>query len=419
MALIDTPPMDSRRVLADGFWRAAVVTLALLPVGMAIAHRSSPVYVILSAVLCLIASGIEGRLDTLLRNLRSALLSPLGLAVIAFFVWGLMSIGWSEFRLLSLRAFGEFWLPISAVLVLALLLPEKIKPPMFWLLAGAFVLAAIIMLVELKTGMALRRAFKVRSDTYIFNRPVLTLLMLILPLTAWVLSCVRRGWIYGLGLLALLAVLELRSESEAAMLGLAIVCIAFPLAWFLPRLVFALAGLGFLAAFCLSPFIGFISAQVMTPAMHQQLASGHSKDREQLWQSFGYVVQEDPLLGGGFGVSPRMPDTEVAQKVPATHRRMLNIGHPHNAALQIWVELGVVGAVLSLLIAFLTLRSLWNMPHLTRSASMALMAGAAPVALVGHGAWQGWWAASLGAAIIWMQAASRFQAETKPCPSSM
>lgn len=414
MALIDAPATDSRHLVAEGFWRAAIVSLALLPVGMAIAHRSSPVYVLLSTVFGLIALGVEGRLRFVLQDLRLALTSPLGLVVIAFFAWCLVSISWSEFKLVSWRAFGEFWLPIAAVLVLALILPEKITRPMFWLLACTFALAAIMMVAELRTGMFIRRTIKVRADTFIFNRPVLSLLMLFLPLTAWILGCVRKGWIYGLGLLALLTALELQSESDAAVLGLAIVGVTFPMAWYAPRLTFTLAALGFLAAVCLSPFIGFISAQLITPAMHQKMASSHSKEREQLWQSFGYVVQQKPLFGTGFGVSPRMLDTTVAKKVPFKHRWMLNIGHPHNAALQIWVELGAVGAVLALGIALLTLRMLWNLPHLSRSASLALMAGAAPVALVGHGAWQGWWAASLGAAIIWMQAASRFQTETKP-----
>jgi exopolysaccharide production protein ExoQ len=29
------------------------------------------------------------------------------------------------------------------------------------------------------------------------------------------------------------------------------------------------------------------------------------------------------------------------------------------------------------------------------------------VSLVGHGAWQGWWAASLGTAVVWFRVAAR------------
>ena len=32
---------------------------------------------------------------------------------------------------------------------------------------------------------------------------------------------------------------------------------------------------------------------------------------------------------------------------------------------------------------------------------------ACAVSLVGHGAWQGWWAASLGTAVVWFRVAAR------------
>ena len=34
---------------------------------------------------------------------------------------------------------------------------------------------------------------------------------------------------------------------------------------------------------------------------------------------------------------------------------------------------------------------------------LALLGGVAAVSLVGHGAWQGWWAAAVGAAIVWFR----------------
>jgi O-antigen ligase len=151
----------------------------------------------------------------------------------------------------------------------------------------------------------------------------------------------------------------------------------------------------------------------MIPAsMHQMLASGHSRERVALWTSFGAVVRKQPFMGGGFNVSPHMAETAVAKKVPARQRRMLAIGHPHNAALQIWTELGAVGAVLALGIVLLILYYVALQPHPIGSMSLALIAGATPVALVGHGAWQGWWAASLGSAIIWLLVVNRLRSET-------
>ena len=92
---------------------------------------------------------------------------------------------------------------------------------------------------------------------------------------------------------------------------------------------------------------------------------------------------------------------------------MLAIGHPHNAPLQIWVELGAVGAALALAVLLLLLREVARQPLPAASASLSLIGGVAAVALVGHGAWQGWWAAAIGGAILWMLA-SRRTPETKP-----
>jgi O-antigen ligase len=93
---------------------------------------------------------------------------------------------------------------------------------------------------------------------------------------------------------------------------------------------------------------------------------------------------------------------------------MLAIGHPHSTPLQIWVELGAVGAAIALVVLLLVLRNIRRQSHLIRSLSLSLFAGATAAAMVGHGAWQGWWAASLGAAVVWMLALRKTRLETMP-----
>lgn len=419
MKLLDTIPPDSfgsagQTRLAHRLWHASALVLAVTPVGMVIAHRSSPAFIGVSAALALAAVMAEGRMRQFLREAASDLTSPLAIGVLIFFGWCFASIGWSEFKMTSLIGFGEFWLPIAAVFVLSLTLARHIPPRMFTILTGAFLLACIMILVELWTDLALRRAVGLRADSFIFNRPVLTLLMLVPPLIAWYLGQKSRGWLYGLGLLIVLTATALQSESNAAVLGLIVIGLAVPFAWYAPRLTCGLAAIAFLAALGISPIFGPVTNHLIPKSMHRTLASGHSRERVALWTSFGAAVRKQPYLGGGFNVSPHMAETTVAQKVPIKQRRMLAIGHPHNAALQIWTELGAVGAVLALGIIFMILYYVALQPHPIGSVSLALIAGAAPVALVGHGAWQGWWAASLGSAIIWLLAANRLRSETAP-----
>jgi hypothetical protein len=42
---------------------------------------------------------------------------------------------------------------------------------------------------------------------------------------------------------------------------------------------------------------------------------------------------------------------------------------------------------------------------------LGLMAGVAAVSLVGHGAWQGWWPAAIGAAVVWFRFARQHARE--------
>jgi O-antigen ligase len=400
--------------LAEGLWRAASAALALMPVGMAIAHRSSPVFLVASAVFSLGAAAAEGRLRQVLREGFAALASPLGAAVLAFLAWSLVSVGWSEFKAASLLAFGEFWLPVAAAFVLSHTLAWRMTRSGFWLLAGAFVLACAMMVFELRTGLSLRRTLGLRSNTFIFNRTVLTLLVLTPPLVAWLLGHARYGWLWAAALVAILCGTALASDSGAAVLGLFVAGLVFPAAWFAPRLVRGAAAVAFAVALIAAPLIGPVGRDLIPASLHQRMAQGHSRERVDLWLSFGAAVREQPFLGAGFGVSPRIALTSVAQKVPKEQRTMLAIGHPHNASLQIWVELGAMGVALALAVVLTLLCTVACEPRLMASASMALIAGAATVALVGHGAWQGWWAASLGGAILWMLASTRTRPETKP-----
>ncbi len=146
--------------------------------------------------------------------------------------------------------------------------------------------------------------------------------------------------------------------------------------------------------------------------MHERLANDHSRDRIDIWLSFGDAIRQDPVLGAGFGISTVMNRTSMAGKVVPEHRELLGVGHPHNAAIQVWAELGIVGVVLTLMIILQVLRAISRQRRVVAAASLALLAGASAVALVGHGAWQGWWAASLAAAIVWLLALRRTELET-------
>ena len=120
--------------------------------------------------------------------------------------------------------------------------------------------------------------------------------------------------------------------------------------------------------------------------------------------SFGAAVAADPWRGAGYGTSGRFQDAPVAERIEPEMRFMLAVGHPHHSFLQVWAELGIVGATLAALVLVLTLRALSAWRTVPRSAALALLACAGIVAFVEHGAWQAWWTAGVGAAIAWLRA---------------
>ena len=412
--MASSPPAQilspSQSQLGAGLWRAAVVMLGLMPLGMAVAHRSSPLFLTVSAVFALSAAAVGGELRATAGAASRALATPLGAATLAFLAWTAVSLTWSDAPARSAHAFGEFWLSVGAAFVVALALPARMRRSDLWLVAGATGLACFLILFELRTGLAWRRTLGMRSASYIFNRSVLTILVVAVPLLTF-LPPRRPGavrWAVARGVLAVLVVLAaLASESGAARLAAAVFLVAFGAAHLWPVAVRRLVLFGVVAAMVLAPFSGPIAEGLIPDFVHDRLGDSHSRDRIDIWSSFGAAVREEPVVGGGFGVSPAMGETPVAARVPAEHRTLLAVGHPHNGFLQIWVELGAVGAILAAGVLVLILQSMRDMPRRRMAPRLALFSAIATVSLVGHGAWQGWWPAAIGAAIVWFRLTDR------------
>ena len=129
--------------------------------------------------------------------------------------------------------------------------------------------------------------------------------------------------------------------------------------------------------------------------------------RIQLWQAFGDVSRRYPIFGTGFASSPHMGSHPVAPKIDRAYRRMLKVGHPHNAFLQVWVELGAIGALFLSGLVLWVMKCLSGAPADIRRIGLVTLMTTSAIALVSHGAWQGWWiaAVTLAAALLTLRPA--------------
>lgn len=384
----------------------SLALLAALPVLMAIANRSAAAVITIAGVLSLAAFVAQGE------RLRDAL-PPRGPALyagLAFIGWAVVSLLWSHAPRTSLFVMAEAGLPFIGGVLLLLTLPAQWPARFIKAAALAFAAACILIIVELLLGLASRETLGLRAQTFIFNRPVMLLLMLFFPLSIHMVRIGWRAWAFVLGAL-LIVTIEI-ATSGAAMLGLLLSAPAFLIALWSRRLGMIIAAAMLGGSLLLAPVKGDLLDALMPPRLIERLESVHAADRIEIWQDFAAALHQRPLTGAGFGTSARMAEAPFADDLPPDRGRLLAAGHPHDGFLQIWAELGFIGALLAALCGYFILRALARRDDRMVAAGVASMVAAAAVVSVFHGAWQGWWVGALMATAVWC---SR---QTAPPPTS-
>jgi len=67
--------------------------------------------------------------------------------------------------------------------------------------------------------------------------------------------------------------------------------------------------------------------------------------------------------------------------------------HPHNVVLQIWLELGIAGAIFLATLLFFLIKSIFgeNLTKRDRFAGIGILVTIFSINLISYGAWQNWW----------------------------
>lgn len=71
--------------------------------------------------------------------------------------------------------------------------------------------------------------------------------------------------------------------------------------------------------------------------------------------------------------------------------------HPHNGAIQIWLELGFIGALLAAFLSFKIIKNFWGKAHSKKEVAYALglYSSSFTMICVSYGLWQSWWLSGL------------------------
>jgi O-antigen ligase len=337
----------------------------------------------------------------------AALLALLALWAAATALWSVVP-GHSLFealRFLAIAAEGVLVLGVAAAL------PEPgVARVARALLAGLALSIALLLVDHHDNDIMLRSVEHLPAAVPIpparYDRGVTVLLLLAFPGAARL--ALRRRWLLLGVLIAAVGLAVFGSVSHACKLAFLLAVPATLLALRLPRLAARLLLLALvLVAFLLPPLLpegpGIAAIQHRLPAL-----PGSAIHRLAIWRFTADAIAARPIAGWGMDASRALPGGEAPvqryfpQIAISPNAQALPL-HPHDAALQWRLELGLPGTLLALAVVALALERLARarLAAAPRALALGYAAAALAIALLSFGAWQAWWLSTL-----WLSAAA-------------
>ncbi len=372
----------ARRFVDGGF-----VLLALsLPLAV-MTYRSLPLVLGVSAAFLVVGWGMT-------RSLRRPRDMVLVIALALFVVVAAMSLErmadpGDGFEVL----FGHAALPVALGVMLASANPPPVGRRMALALPAGLALAAVLLVVELRSDLVLHRLVGANLNPSKMNQSAVVMTLWLWP--AVVLTAGMVGQRIALALCGVVAAAVFLSESETAKLALVAGALAFGLFRWRTRWLFGVLAVGVTVFVLSQPLLPTLVDTVVPSSALDALQAGHARERLVIWRSFAAATAMEPMAGFGFDSSGSIGFGPLLERFPAELRTGIRDSHPHNMALQVWVELGLMGAFLVAVALGRIIRSAGGLEPSVAPAAAASIVGALVVAAVGYGAWQAWWLSSL------------------------
>jgi O-antigen ligase len=381
----------------------------LLPLGLA------PLLVVVALAVLAVRRGRVGALDGLM---------PFAALFLLLSAWGALSALWSIIPGHSFFEAGRLLLLSAAGLIIVAAardLDDAGRPLVGRAAVIGLLVGLVIMTVELAGDFPIRGLLTSGRNIVLANydRGATTLSLFCWIAILHLLKTGRR--LAAAAVFVLAAIVVARMISLSAFLAMLVALTVFALAWWRARLAAWLLGGGVVLIAAVLPFVAPDRGAVFR--LHQVLPGlrGSAMHRLIIWNFASERWHDHPLLGWGMDASRAIPGgkTDISEYMnlpPELHLTGAVMPlHPHDAVLQWWLELGIVGAVLG---AAIVLATLWKTvaPGATRigqAVGLAVIATALLPLLLNFGVWQAWWESSL-----WLIAALVVALAAEPRPHS-
>ena len=366
------------------------------------------------------------QLSTLQRHVTACFRSRVGLAFVALIVWALFSSIWASHATASLLTASKVALILLGGL-LATLCAAGISTGIQTRTETHVRIFAFLFLIflgiELMTEGYIAATIR-GKDTYSINYTNRASAILAIIAYPVLVISTNHGKVSIPSLLFLLSasILLVLSPMFAAFIGFAVGVFAFLLAYLFGRKILFVVCFVASLTILFSPLIAtsdLYSNYVQTYETSLPLSWQH---RLAIWRYVSSRALERPLIGHGFDASRyigRDAGTAILKEPTPPHRPYIAGQlplHPHNMALQLWLELGLVGVLLCIwlllqIVVFLS-------THLRSRVLVAMASGTLcsflTIALLSHGIWQSWWLATAWLAVAAGVIAVRYLAGEEP-----
>lgn len=365
----DSPAADAAGLLLRiGF----AILVLVAPVAAVYSRRA---FVVLVPVGSLLIAGSALVLDAggFMRRIRNALVSPVGVAVLMFFFWLILSLAWTPFPGAAFergfRTLGNVFL----ALVVASALPERMRASNLNLMTIGVAVATLALSLSVVAGPFVRLTQNPEAPT--FARAAVAASVMVWPALAW--TFIRgRDW-QGLLLVAVSGLACAVSGSTDAAITLVCALLVFmaarasaqrtamALSWLLPAMVL------------LAPAFAFVARSVSEMSA---LPSRHVLSEIGLWASQIALEPVRLLTGHGFDTTHR---AQIAG--------LVNPAAPDGLLPMLWYDLGLPGALLLAVATHAGFRVFARQSQALAPAVLAVVVACFVFSMLDPTATQAWW----------------------------
>lgn len=284
---------------------------------------------------------------------------------------------------------GAFFISIALSIRITALEPYLKWLP--YLLLGAAVLTSIEISLDYPLYRLVRgEDMSALVNNAVCNRTAVTIALLLVP-TLVIMRHFHNAHVCLLATLVAVVPLMFITQSQSALMGLLVaglVYMAFPYRW---RAAYALTAALIGALMIAMPFIATWVFKTYATDINQMpllgQGYGYAGARLEIWDFISRYIMQNPLFGFGVEATRVVKDFDTAM----LYHEGRTILHPHNFALQLWMEFGLLGVLLG--VAFITclMLRIGRLPPRHARIMLPTLLATLTVASTSYGIWQGWW----------------------------